>query len=502
MKHPTVELQHLDNLWFRVTGTRPDPLQSLLTTNVHPSQVARWRRLNQRIDTPEMRLSSNLSLPEHDPAAPVWTPYWIWVFNAIDRKNTVTKCLVANRTLYGCRRPLLISKHSELMHGVEEAVLDRYSAGAQRVESGLCCPVSYDRRFLEAIPDEVLECDYGCGDPTRHVRRGETVLDLGSGSGKACFILSQVVGPAGRVIGVDMNEAMLNVARRNEPIVAKQVGYSNVSFRKGKIQDLALDLELLEPWLELNPVRSVEDISHLESEIAELRQSSRLIADSSIDVVVSNCVLNLVRPEDKHKMFREIFRVLCRGGRAVISDIVSDEEVPPHLQTDPELWSGCISGALREDLFLREFEEAGFYGISIVDRQTDPWRTVEGVEFRSMTVVAYKGKEGPCLDQKHAVVYRGPFRLVKDDDGHVMPRGIRTAVCEKTFGILSKEPYREQFELIPPRVLISLEKAPPFQCASGITLRDPRETKGDDYEATSEALVSECNRKNGKGSCC
>lgn len=394
------------------------------------------------------------------------------------------------------------SERSEPMPGVEEAVLERYSAGARRVETSLCCPVSYAPKFLEAIPDEVLECDYGCGDPTRHVRVGETVLDLGSGSGKACFILSQVVGPAGRVIGVDMNEAMLHVARRNAPIVAEQIGYSNVSFRKGKIQDLALDLELLDQWLAFNPVGSVEDVSRLDTEIAELRQTSRLVADNSIDVVVSNCVLNLVRPEDKHRLFREIFRVLRRGGRAVISDIVSDEEVPPHLQADPELWSGCISGALREELFLREFEEAGFYGISIVDRQTEPWRTVEGVEFRSMTLVAYKGKEGPCLDQKHAIVYRGPFRSVEDDDGHVLHRGLRTAVCEKTFGILSKEPYREQFELIPPRVLIPLEKAPPFQCKSGITLPDPRETKGNDYKATTEALASACNPKNGSGSCC
>jgi SAM-dependent methyltransferase len=144
-------------------------------------------------------------------------------------------------------------------------------------------------------------------------------------------------------------------------------------------------------------------------------------------VVVSNCVLNLVKPQDKQKLFSEIFRVLRRGGRTVISDIVSDEDVPENLKADPNLWSGCISGAFREDLFLEAFEQAGFYGTRILERQQDPWRTVEGIEFRSVTVVAYKGKEGPCLDQKHAVVYRGPFRHVEDDDGHILKRGIRAA---------------------------------------------------------------------------
>src|SRR5205807_1329924 len=103
---------------------------------------------------------------------------------------------------------------------------------------------------------------------------------------------------------------------------------------------------------------------------------------------------------------------LRRGGRAVISDIVSDEDVPAHLQNNPELWTGCISGAWREDEFLRGFEDAGFYAISILERQREPWRVVEGIEFRSVTVAAYKGKEGACWDHKQAVIYKGPFKKV------------------------------------------------------------------------------------------
>jgi SAM-dependent methyltransferase len=385
---------------------------------------------------------------------------------------------------------------------VEAAVHNRYTDGAKKIERNLCCPTSYAPQLLEPIPKEVLNCDYGCGDPTKYLKPGDSVLDLGSGSGKICFIASQVVGPAGKVIGVDINDEMLAVARRNAPQVAKNIGYGNVEFRKGRIQDLALDLELLDCWLKRNPVGSAEGFRNLETAVEELRNSHALVPSSSVNVVVSNCVLNLVRPEDKQRSFSEIFRVLRRGGRAVISDIVSDEDVPAELQQNPELWSGCISGAFREDLFLQGFVEAGFYGITILERQDEPWRTVEGIEFRSMTVAAYKGKQGPCWDQKHAVIYRGPFRQVEDDDGHLLKRAIRTAVCEKTYRIYSQEPYRSQFELVPPRVLVPLEEAQPFPCARGFLHRDPKETKGADYRATTEASASCCPPGNGNGGCC
>jgi arsenite methyltransferase len=389
---------------------------------------------------------------------------------------------------------------------VEEVVNRRYSEGARAPTPNLCCPTSYDPKLLAAIPEEVLEKDYGCGDPTAYLKPGATVLDLGSGAGKICFLASQVVGPGGRVIGIDMNPEMLAVARRNAPEVARRIGYANVEFRRGKIQDLALDLQKLEAWLRQNPIQAASDLALLESAAEQMRKTEPLVPDDSIDVVVSSCVLNLVRSQDKRKLFQEIFRVLLRGGRAVISDIVSDEDVPEHLQADPELWSGCISGAFREDLFLEAFEEAGFYGITILARQEEPWRTVEGIEFRSMTVEAFKGKEGPCWDQKHAVVYRGPFRQVEDDDGHVLRRGVRTAVCEKTYRMYSREPYRSHLELIPPRTVIPLEEAPPFPCGKGALLRYPKETKGQDYRITTEAqsvCLPQSGSKNGSnGRCC
>ena len=374
---------------------------------------------------------------------------------------------------------------------VEEAVRDRYGAGAAQREEQLCCPVEYDPAYLEVIPREVRERDYGCGDPSRHLRPGETVLDLGGGGGKICFIAAQIVGPEGRVIGVDFTPEMLEMARRNAPIVAERLGYANVEFRRGRIQDLALDLDLLDREIAVRPVRSAEELLSAQELAERLRRTRPLVPDASVDVVVSNCVLNLVDPASKPQLFREIHRMLKPGGRVVVSDIVADEPVPQALQEDPELWSGCISGALTEDGFLEAFAEAGLYGIRVLARQEEPWRTVEGIEFRSLTVEAFKGKEGPCWERNQAVIYKGPFREVLDDDGHRIPRGRRYAVCDKTFRIYSRAPYREHFELVEPLSPVPLEEARPFDCSRD-DLRHPRETKGRDYDVTTEAVAPCC----------
>jgi arsenite methyltransferase len=185
-------------------------------------------------------------------------------------------------------------------------------------------------------------------------------------------------------------------------------------------------------------------------------------------------VLNLVEPADKRQLFQEIFRVLRNGGRAFISDIVSDEEVPEAMQQDPAYWSGCISGALQEDQFLMAFEEAGFHGIRLLKRDAAPWQTVQGIEFRSVTVEAFKSKQGECWELNQAVIYRGPFREVVDDDGHRLRRGDRVAVCDKTFKLYRQAPYAEHFEFIEPRVPVSMSEAKPYSCA-GTRLRHPRE---------------------------
>ncbi|MFQ5732930.1 MAG: methyltransferase domain-containing protein [Planctomycetaceae bacterium] len=360
---------------------------------------------------------------------------------------------------------------------VDQAVRDRYSAAARKPEPALCCPVEYDPRLLVAIPDEIIRKDYGCGDPSRFVRPGETVLDLGSGGGKICYIAAQIVGADGSVIGVDCNDDMLALARKFRPEMAERLGFANVEFRKGRIQDLQLDLDLLGRYLHEQPAATSSDWLQAEEYACRLRETRPLIAEGSIDVLLSNCVLNLVRPADRRQLFREMHRVLKRGGRAVVSDIVSDEDVPPHLQADRKLWSGCLSGAHREDEFLAAFEDAGFYGVEILTRQSEPWAVVEGIEFRSVTVRAFKGKEGPCLERNQAVVYRGPWKTVIDDDGHKLIRGQRTAVCDKTFHIYGRAPYADQVDRIEPHESIPLDDAQPFDCRR-TAVRSATEMKG------------------------
>lgn len=372
-----------------------------------------------------------------------------------------------------------------------DSVKARYGAAALEREAALCCPVTYRSELLEAIPREVIERDYGCGDPSRYAHPGDTVLDLGSGSGKICFIAGQIVGREGRVIGIDMTPDMLALAREAAPQVAERIGYANVEFRRGQIQDLALDLEPLEAWLARHPIETVEDLGQLRAEEDRIRREQPLVADASVDLVVSNCVLNLVRDTEKTQMIREIHRVLREGGRIAISDIVRDEPVPEELKRDAELWSGCVSGAFHERDLLRQLEQAGFQGIAIDKWEHEPFAVVEGIEFRSVTLTARRASDAACLEANQAVVYGGPWRRVEDDDGHVLERGARTAVCAKTYESLTTGPYAEHTIGIAPRAEMPVNDRLPFDCARSDP-RDPRETKGADYRLTRKAQESCC----------
>lgn len=381
---------------------------------------------------------------------------------------------------------------------LEIATRERYAAAAKQIEPALCCAVDYDADVLAIIPREVIEKDYGCGDPTRHVRDGEIVLDLGSGAGKACFMAAQRVGADGHVIGVDFNDAMLEVARRHAPAVASAIGYRNASFHKGRIQDLALDLDRVDAWLRANPVTSSESLAAFEAECDRLRRAEPLVASDSVDIVVSNCVLNLVQPADKRRLFAELFRVLKRGGRAVISDIVCDESPSDAVRNDPALWSGCIAGAFLEREFLRMFEDAGFHGVEILEYQGEPWQTIDGVEYRSMTVRAFKGKQGACLERGQAVIYRGPWKSVTDDDGHTYHRGERMAVCDKTHTLLTAEtsPYHADVVGLAPNDIVPRDAAPLWP-AGRDAHRDPRETKS----GIVSTPTTTASNGNGNGAC-
>lgn len=371
---------------------------------------------------------------------------------------------------------------------VPASVLKRYSRAAQVREQTLCCPVDYDRELLKMLPQEIIDKDYGCGDPSRYVRTGDVVLDLGSGAGKICYLAAQLVGPRGRVIGVDVNDDMLALARKYQPEMVRRLQGDRVCFVKGHIHDLALDVDNLERYLAACPVTNLKELAALEAWKAEQYVKNPLIADRSVNLVISNCVLNLVEDRYKRQLVREIFRVLRPGGRVAVSDIVSDEPVPARLKSDPELWSGCLSGAFQDQEFVQAFAEAGFLAVTLDQWSPEPWHVIEGIEFRSATLTAVKGADSPCLDYGHAVIYRGPYAEVKDDEGHVFPRGERMAVCERTYNLLTEGPYRDNFIGIAPAATTA---AVPW-CAPNGTRRPAAETKGSRHTVDGRASGSCC----------
>ena len=289
-------------------------------------------------------------------------------------------------------------------------VREFYGLAAEEPQAELCCPVRPDPEDLAHIPSEVVERFYGCGSPVSAAapQPGETLVDLGSGAGIDCFIAARRVGSAGRVFGIDMTDQMLGVARESQAHVTEALGYDNVVFHKGILEQIPLPA-------------------------------------ASADIVTSNCVINL--SPDKPAVFREIWRVLRDGGRAVIADIVADGEVPPAMRADGQLWGECISGALSEDAFLASFERAGFYGISVLKRTF--WRHVEGTRFYSVTVRGFRfEKKAGCRYIGQYAVYLGPMKSATDEEGHLFPRGVPVEVCTDTATRLAAAPYASSFAVV------------------------------------------------------
>ena len=376
---------------------------------------------------------------------------------------------------------------------VENTVKERYAEGASSVQADLCCPVDYDRDLLKLLPQEIIEKDYGCGDPSRYVKSGDTVLDLGSGGGKICYMSAQLVGEHGKVIGVDMTEDMLALARKYQNEMADKLGGQRVEFKRGYIQDLALSLDAVNDYVTQHPIHTLADLQQLEHWKTEHRRQTPMIADNSVDLVISNCVLNLVAEEQKAQLVQEIFRVLKPGGRVAISDIVSDEEIPEAMKKDPELWSGCISGAFHEKGFLDAFVDVGFIAVAYDKWEAQAWRVIEGIEFRSVTLTAVKPSAEPCMDKGHAVIYKGPYASISDDEGHVFPRGERMAVCERTFKELTQGVYAGEFIGIIP----ADDKPGVPYCASHNQRRPASESKGGRH-----MLTSGDDNSDSSGACC
>ncbi len=291
-------------------------------------------------------------------------------------------------------------------------VREFYGNAAEKPQAELCCPTRYDNGAIAHIPQDVLDRFYGCGSPmtSAGIKEGEVVVDLGSGAGIDVFIAAKFVGPAGKAIGVDMTDRMLYVARENQPRVAAALGYDVVEFREG--------------FLEQIPVES-----------------------KSVDLVTSNCVVNL--SPDKPRVFAEMWRVLKDHGRILISDIVSEKAVPPHLKVNPQLWGECLVGALTQEEFIAALERAGFYGIEILKKSY--WKDVEGYPFFSVTVRGWKfEKKSGCVFKGHRAVYLGPAKAFVDEEGHQFPRNEPYEVCTDTVAKLSNPPYQGMFAILEP----------------------------------------------------
>ncbi len=287
-----------------------------------------------------------------------------------------------------------------------------YGKAAVEPREDLCCPTSYPTEDIGHIPQEVIDRFYGCGSPmsTAGIKEGETVVDLGSGAGIDCFIAAKKTGAKGSVIGVDMTDDMLKVANESKDQVSSNLGYDVVEFRKGFLEEIP-------------------------------------VSDKSVDLITSNCVINL--SPDKRKVFSEMIRVLKDHGRIVVSDIISSQKIPESIRDNEELLGECIAGALTEDQFLSYLEQVGFYGIEVLSKTY--WKSIENIDFCSITVRAYRfEKTAGCVFVGQHAVYNGPFKIIIDEEGHVFPRNQAIEVCTDTAQKLSEVPYKGMFTILEP----------------------------------------------------
>lgn len=334
-----------------------------------------------------------------------WTDPWLWTFMGEGAHPCGDETGAATRVVVSSSECVL----SFELDATRRIVREFYGNAADHPEEDLCCPVRPRPTDIEHIPPEVVERFYGCGSPVIQAdpQPGETTLDLGSGAGIDVFICARRVGPTGRAIGVDMTDRMLAVAEEARRKVARNLGYDNVEFRRGFLEELPVD-------------------------------------DASVDLVTSNCVINL--SPDKRLVFREIWRVLRNGGRFVVSDIVAEREVPAAKRQDPRLWGQCISGALTEEEFLAALERAGFHGIEVLEKFF--WREVDGYRFFSVTVRGWRhDRREVAGDGTEFAVYLGPWRGVCDEQGIFYPRGVPVPVDRATADRLRRPPCAEHFQV-------------------------------------------------------
>ncbi|QPK64488.1 methyltransferase domain-containing protein [Methylomonas sp. LL1] len=311
------------------------------------------------------------------------------------------------------------------------------------LKTSACCSIdampSYLKALLTGLHPEVLERFYGCGSPLPPALEGMTVLDLGCGTGRDCYLLSKLVGPTGRVIGVDMTPEQLEVAVRHRDWHAERFGYANIEFLHGHIENLAT-VGIADDYMD-----------------AGGRAMQGAIADNSIDVVVSNCVINL-SPE-KPRVLAEIFRVLKPGGELYFSDVFADRRIPVELRQDPVLLGECLGGALYWEDFRRILQDLGSPDVRKVKQNpisiddSEVFAKIGMVKFDSVTVRAFKMPlEDRCEDFGQVAVYLGSIdqhpHSFDLDDHHHFETGRPLRVCGNTADMLAGSRYGDHFQVL------------------------------------------------------
>ena len=296
------------------------------------------------------------------------------------------------------------------------------------LKTSACCPIGampvHLRPYMANVHKEVQEKFYGCGSSIPHALEGRTVLDLGCGTGRDVYTASQLVGENGHVIGVDMTENQIQVARQHLDYHVNKFNFSkpNVTFHQGYIDDL----------------------------------KSLGIEDHSMDVVTSNCVINL--SPNKEAVFREIFRVLKPGGELYFSDVLTGKRVPENFTQDPILLGECLGGAMYIEDFRRMLQKIGCLDYRVVSQSIidlhdpDVKKKAGMIDFYSMSIRTFKCDfEDICEDYGHVAYYQGsiadsPHEFILDDH-HLFKTGQPVPVCGNTAKMLTETHYGKHFRV-------------------------------------------------------
>ena len=299
---------------------------------------------------------------------------------------------------------------------------------------------------------------------------GATVIVLSVDAAAVVCPAAEAAGPEGEIVVVVEEPAACDaVAAAAGDLPA---GAAPVSVHRGAWADLRLDVVAFEAWLDAHPPRTLAGIEAADAERRQLAAGSPVVADDAADVVFADRILRAVAPERRRAAIAELYRVQKVAGTLVLSDIVADEPLPPRLLGDAD-----VPASMQESELLGALEDAKFIGAEILGLPEEPIGSAEAIEFRPILIRATKGKEGMCVERMQAVVYLGPWRVVEDDDGHVIRRGQRLAVCDKTYHVYQRSPYAGQFAYLDPVVEIPREEAKPWDVRHPPE-RSPAETKG------------------------